>query len=257
MSRIDPALAFDPGQILPRRFPLRVWILAAIVFLVSYGLLWCHVHIVADMRPCQLRLDDPLFRVVPYSGAWYFVSKQLYVTFTLAAVALLVWRAVRGDQRPLVRWGVALSMQGLLRAVTILLVPLCRANREPGSIVLTEVPTVSVGPFEIPWRMWASNDLLFSGHVGEFVLLTLATRGFPRAFRIPLIVFQVLQVFALLGTRGHYTIDIVVAVPCAFLADGVAVRLLHWLSPKTSPHVAVDTPAAPHEDTSRRVANLD
>lgn len=238
-SKLAHERAFDPGILLPRRFPARVWFLAALAFLTSYGFMWSYVHVLADMRPCGLRLDDPMFRLIPKDDRWYWVSKQLYTALTVGAVGLLGYHAVRGDQRPLVRWGVALSMQAVLRSVTITLLPLCRFPRPAGTIVLKEVPTLDLGFVEIPWRVYAANDLVFSGHVGEFLLLTWATRGFPRALRVVLIVFQILQVFALLGTRGHYTIDIFLALPCAFFADAVAVRLLYWLSPRPNPQIAL------------------
>jgi hypothetical protein len=40
------------------------------------------------------------------------------------------------------------------------------------------------------------------------------------------VVFQILQAYGLIATRGHYTIDLVLAVPCAFFADSMAVELL-------------------------------
>lgn len=235
---------FDAGRLLPRRFSTKVWFLAAITFLSSYGFMWSYVHVVADTRPCGLRLDDPLFALIPYDGDWYLISKHLYKALTVGALGLLAWHAWRGDQRPLVRWGVALSFQAMLRSVCILLLPLCRSPRPPGDIVLKTVPTIDLGFVEIPWRMHAVNDLVFSGHVGEFLLLTWATRGFPRSFRVALILFQILQVFALIGTRGHYTIDIFLAVPCAFFADAVAVRVLYWLSRDAKRQALTSSPAA-------------
>jgi len=219
----------DPASLLPAKLPLRVWVLSSLAFVGAYLLLWSYVHIQADIRPCELTLRDPLFAWIPHRRSWSFVSHTVYEIFTVSAVAALVYRAVRGDHRPLVRFGAALSVQGLLRAVTILLLPLCRANLKPGTIAIDRIPTIDLGFFELPWRVWATNDLVFSGHVGEFLLLTWVTRDWPRPARVLLIAFQVLQVYALLATRGHYTIDIVLAVPCAFLANAVAVRALLFL----------------------------
>jgi len=62
--------------------------------------------------------------------------------------------------------------------------------------------------------------------VGEFLLVQRAGHGWPRAARIGMLVFQVVQAIALIGTRGHYTIDIVVAIPFAIVADLSALALL-------------------------------
>jgi hypothetical protein len=228
-ERVPYRVIWDPAELLPAKLPLRVWILSSVAFVSAYLFLWSYVHIQADIRPCELTLKDPLFRWIPHDRRWFFVSHEVYEVFTVCAVGALLYRAIRGDHRPLVRFGAALSVQGLLRATTIMLLPLCRANLKPGDIAIDRIPTVDLGLFELPWRMWATNDLVFSGHVGEFLLLTWVTRDWPRPVRVLLIVFQLLQAYALIATRGHYTIDIILAVPCAFLANAVAVRVLLFL----------------------------
>jgi hypothetical protein len=101
--------------------------------------------------------------------------------------------------------------------------PLCRATATPGHAVLASVPSLNLGFARVPWLPWATNDLMFSGHVCEFLILYLAVRStWPRGALWALIVFQVLEALALVITRGHYTIDIVIAVPFAFLADRIA-----------------------------------
>ncbi|HYO96714.1 MAG TPA: phosphatase PAP2-related protein [Polyangiaceae bacterium] len=226
-----------PSAAQPRKLSLAVWAVTALAFIASYALLWCYVHVRVDTQPCLVRLDDPLFALIPKDRRFFLVSHELYTGLTLGALALLVWWAYRGNHFPLVRFGAALSLQGLFRAVTLLLLPLCRVNIQPGTVVLDHTPLVDLGIVRIPWRMWATNDLFFSGHVGEFLLLTWAMRGAPRPIIGVLVVFQVVQAYALIATRGHYTIDLLVAVPFAFMADRIAVA---WLGKRRQSPRAVD-----------------
>jgi uncharacterized membrane protein len=62
-----------------------------------------------------------------------------------------------------------------------------------------------------------------------------AAPHWPRPARIALVVFQVLQAYALIATRGHYTVDVLLAVPCAYFADGMSLWLLGRLSRRASP----------------------
>jgi hypothetical protein len=224
----DPGYAAwrDPGLLLPHRLPLRVWVLASLAFVSVYLLMWSVVHVLVDVRPCLLNLPDPLFEIVPKDTRWDFITHDVYTFVTVGALAALVYQALRGDHRGLVRWGSGLAVQAMLRCCTLTLLPLCRVNLAAGSVALKTVPTLQIGPFELPWRVWATNDLVFSGHVGEFLLLYWATRSWPASVRVALVVFQVLQAYALLATRGHYTIDLLLAVPCAYFADGVATYCL-------------------------------
>ena len=216
----------DPAAALPARLPLRVWVLASIAFVSVYLLMWSVVHVHVDMRPCLLQLPDPLFAIVPKNHRWALVTHDVYEVLTIGSVGVLVYQAIRGDHRGLVRFGAGLAVQAMLRCATLMLLPLCRANLTAGSIALKKVPTLQLGPIELPWRVWATNDLVFSGHVGEFLLLYWATRSWPPAARAVLIVFQILQVYALLATRGHYTIDILLALPCAYFANGIVTACL-------------------------------
>ena len=220
----------DRGDYLPRKLPIRVWLLASLAFIVAYVFMWSFVHVRVDMQPCLTHLPDPLFPLIPFDRRWFWVSHDVYEVITICAVVALVVQAIRGDHRGLVRWGSALTVQALLRSSTLLLLPLCRIDVEPGTVELTQVPMLDLGLFKIPWRVWASNDLVFSGHIGEFLLLFWATRNFPKPVRWFLVVFQFVQAYALIATRGHYFVDLLVAVPCAYFADGVAVSALAWLA---------------------------
>lgn len=214
------------GYRLPRRLSWPIWAAASLLFVAAYFLMWSVVHVHIDLRPCLLVLDDPLFRVIPSDLAWFFVTHEIYTWLTVSAVSALLVTALLGDHRPLVVWGTALGAQALLRSTTLMLLPLCRATVPAGTSAISRVPLLDLGFVSIPWRVWASNDLMFSGHVAEFLLLYWVARHWPPLARAGLVVFQVAQVYALLATRGHYTIDIVVAVACALLEFRLALWVL-------------------------------
>jgi hypothetical protein len=214
------------GYQLPRRLGWPIWAAASALFLITYSVMWSVVHVRIDQRPCALVLDDPLFHLIPYDPRWFWLTHQLYTGLTLLSVAVLAGSALMGDHRPLVAWGTALGFQAVLRSTTLILLPLCRFTVAPGTRVIDAAPSLNLGLFSVPWRAWATNDLVFSGHVGEFLLLYWVTRHWPPVVRIGLALFQVIQIYALLATRGHYTIDIVVAVPCALLEFRLALWLL-------------------------------
>jgi hypothetical protein len=225
----DPArrLAHDPAGRLPARLPTRVWVAIVVGFVAAYGFLFTVIHPLVDTRICVAQLPDPLFALIPFNHHWYRVSHDLFYLVTAVSLVLLVRQAVAGEQRPLARFAAGISLQALLRSITLVLVPLCRATVAPGHAALDSVPTIDLGFAHLPWRSWATNDLVFSGHVGEFMILSFAVRPFwPRWGRVSLGLFQLLQAVALVATRGHYTIDIVIAVPFAFFADRVTVAAL-------------------------------
>jgi hypothetical protein len=214
----------------PPRARWFVWLLGITAFAVCYGFMWSVVHPYVDTRACLMQPPDPLFDIIPYNRAWYYVTHDVYEVITAVALLLLCAQAWSGEHRPLLRWGIALSAQAVLRSTTMVLLPLCRATVAPGTVAIQEVPQLDLGIVSIPWRVWATNDLVFSGHVGEFLLLFWATRSWPRPLRAFLIVFQLVQAYALIATRGHYTVDVLLAVPCALLADRTAVKVLAVLT---------------------------
>jgi hypothetical protein len=221
----------DSPARLPQRFRPHVWVAVFLSFAVAYGFLFTVVHPYVDTRTCVAQLPDPLFALFPYDPRWFRVSHELFYVVTVAALAGLVTQAARGDQRPLIRFGFGISLQAVMRSLTMALLPLCRATVEPGHAARAIVPTLNLGFAKVPWLPWATNDLMFSGHVGEFLILYLVVRTtWPRGALWALAAFQVLEALALVITRGHYTIDIVIAVPFAFLADRLASALLGRLA---------------------------
>jgi hypothetical protein len=216
---------------LPLVLSWRIWAGGIVCFLLCYGTMWSYVHAYADLHPCIAHLPDPLFALVSYQPWFFQVTGPFYKCLTVFLTLVLLGQAILGDHVPLVRWGVALSVQALLRSVTILLIPLCRVTVPVGTCAATSIRTYDIGPLHVPWHLSALNDLMFSGHVGEFILLMLATRSWPRPVRAALWTWQIVQAYGLIATRGHYTADIVVAIPFALLADRVAMAVLGRLSP--------------------------
>jgi hypothetical protein len=232
-------LAGDPAGRLPARLPRSVWVATGLAFVCAYGFLFTVVHPYVDTRICVAQLPDPLFAVIPYHHGWYRISHELFYLVTAVCLAALLGQVARGEHRALVRFAAGISVQAVLRAITLVLLPLCRATVAPGTAALDAVPTIDLGFMHLPWRTWATNDLVFSGHVGEFLILSLAVRPFwPGRARLALGLFQVLQAVALVATRGHYTVDIVIAVPFAFFADRLTVAALaHWTARRPPPAI--------------------
>jgi hypothetical protein len=249
---------------LPARFPAWIWGVVIASFVVAYGFLFSVVHPYVDTRPCVAQLPDPLFALLPYDPRWYRVSHELFYVVTAVVMAALLAQAARGEHRPIIRFAFGISLQAPLRALTMVLLPLCRATVLAGHAARTTVPTLNLGFAHIPWLTWATNDLVFSGHVAEFLILTLAVRAFwPRAAVGALLVFQVLEALALIITRGHYTADVVIAVPFALFADRLSVATLRRLArprerqrvgktlPRESP--ITTSPSEPVREVSRIV----
>ncbi len=230
----------DDAARLPLRLPYSTWVIVFLSFMAVYFFIFSVVHPLADTRICRMQLDDPLYPFVTFNRGWHFVTMTCYVVITLTAGAALLGQAYLGDHRPVLRWVTGLTLQGMLRSATIMLVPFCKATVTPGTTALPVMPTTTFCGVTFPWRPFATNDLLFSGHVGEFILLMRVTRSWPPAVRAFLWGYQILQIYGLLATRAHYTIDMIVAVPCAYFVDRVGVRLLAWMAraPRTSATLA-------------------
>lgn len=226
----DPS---DIGSVLPPGLPAWTWLFGLATVLAVYFFSWSFVHVRADSRVCMGHSPDPLYEIIPHDRRWYLISHDLYIYVTLAMMAALTLIAfVRGDHRPLVRWGYGLAISAAQRCVTILLVPLCNPRLAAGTRRLNEadIPYVDWGFISFPWRPFATNDLLFSGHVAEIYLFLRVTRNWPAPLRAFFWAYHFAQMYALLATRAHYSIDILLAFPCTYAADRVAVKVLAWAS---------------------------
>jgi PAP2 superfamily C-terminal len=229
----------------PARFPGTVWLAVLGSLVVVYAFMFSVVHVAVDMRACVAVLPDPLLRLVPLDIRWAVVTRTIYAGVTASASVAMLVLALRGNHRPALRFASALAITALMRSVTVMLLPLCRASVAAGTVVLSEAPMVQLGPLRFPFRLYATNDLVFSGHVAELLMLYwAAARYWPVSVRALLVVFQVLQAYGLLATRGHYTVDMVVAVPFAFLADRIACWMLDGAAARRRPELKADPAVA-------------
>jgi hypothetical protein len=180
-----------------------------------------------DTRVCVGYSPDPLFRIIPFDERWILITHPVYIVVTWAAALTVLAQAFRGNHAPALRWALSLCFMTTMRAATLLLIPLCRPTLIPfSSPPLTAFQTISLHCFSIPWRMFAVNDLVYSGHTAAYLLLLMATGTWFRIARVSLAVFLGFMIYGLLATREHYTIDILLAVPCSFFAMFLAVELL-------------------------------
>ena len=216
-----------PDHIKPR-LPASLWITAIGCAVFAYGLTFIVVHPYVDTRLCTTHLVDPFFAIIPKDTRWWVVTIDLYTIITIWMLFEMLAQAVSGDHRVPVRFALGLGITGLLRCATLMLVPLCRITVPVGTAPLAELPMVDLGFIEFPFRAFATNDLLFSGHIGEAVLFILCTKRWRKSARICLWIFMFVQIYGLWAARGHYTIDMLVAIPFAVFSDRVAVKLLEW-----------------------------
>ncbi len=209
------------------RFRWPVWTLVLGAVVLVHVLLFGVVHNVVDMRPCLVHLPDPLFRFVPLDERWSLISVSGYGLVAAITVVLLFVQAFRGSEAPVLRLGLGLVVTSSLRSVTLLLIPVCRASMALGSAApLRFVSLRDPHFYTLGMRGFAVNDLVFSGHTAFFLLLLFVMRDWPRAARFALAAFTLLMVYALLATREHYTVDLLLAVPVAVFADRVALWTL-------------------------------
>lgn len=214
------------------QYPPVVWLAVVCGLSIVHYLLFGLVHNLVDMRVCLGHLPDPLLELVPFDERWTFVTRDLYVASIVTVTGVLFFQAYCGLHTPILRWGLALTFMSSMRMVTMLLIPLCRLTVEPGGPPpLTSPSMLDLGLVSIPWRMFALNDLVYSGHASLFLLLLRATRTWASIARLSIGGFLAVLIYGLLATRDHYSVDIMLALPFSYLADTLAVSLLRIANP--------------------------
>ena len=237
-----PNLFFEPGfdstqAGLAGRYPLAVWLLVVSAFAVAHLTLFMWVHNLVDTRPCAGYSPDPLLQWIPNDPRWFLVTRQIYLVGILISVALFAWQAARGTETPLLRWGLALSLSTILRSATVILIPLCRSTIVPGGPPPLATPSsIHLLSVAIPWRSFALNDLVYSGHTALFFLVYRAAGGWNRQLRLFTALFLAVMIYGLIATRGHYSVDILLAFPCAAFADNLATSALRRFARRRSVH---------------------
>ncbi len=227
LIRKNVAISTGVEASLPERYGWRTWALVLISVLVVHSVLFGIVHNLVDMRVCAVHLPDPLYGLVRFDARWTIVTVQAYAVAAVAILCGMLYGAMRGRQAPMLRLGVAVCLQSLLRCCTLLMLPACRATIPLGTPGPLHVFALNdPGFYALGMRGFALNDLVFSGHTGLFLLFLYATPAWPRPVRLSIACFTLLMVYGLLATREHYTIDILLAIPCSFFADRMALTLI-------------------------------
>lgn len=201
---------------------------------VVHYILFGIVHNAVDTRICIGYSPDPLFSLIPRDDRWLFVTRQMYESVAYIATFAVFYQAFRGTHTPALRWSIALCFMSTMRMATLLLIPLCR----PTVLAFAAPPLASPAMlnlhfFSVPLRIYALNDVIYSGHTSLFILLLMCTSTWRTINRLLVGLFLVVMVYGLIAARDHYTIDILLAIPCSYFADACAVFLL-----KRAPKVA-------------------
>lgn len=208
---------------LAERYSWRVWTAAMLSLIAVHWVVFGIVHNIVDTRICIGYSPDPLFGLIPRDDRWLFVTRPLYETVGVIAGLILFVQAFRGKHTALLRLSIGLCFMSSMRAITLLLIPLCR----PTVRAFGPPPLASPETFlSIPLHMRAWNDVVYSGHFAFFLLILIVTNRWPWIARIALGVFLAVMTYGLIAAREHYTVDIVLAIPCAYFADACAVYLL-------------------------------
>ena len=214
------------------RYSWRVWTGVFTAFLIIHYLLFGIVHNYVDMRPTIGYSPDPLLKFIPFDMRWSLISIDLYVLMIVITAIAVIVQATRGVHTPMLVWALALCFHTTMRMGTLMMIPLTRPNLPSTAPPLTSPQMLNLGFVSIPWRVFALNDLVYSGHTSLFIMLLLATGTWPKFWRWVVGVFLVSMVYALLATRDHYTVDILLAIPCAYFSVGMAKAILRHVKPR-------------------------
>jgi hypothetical protein len=219
--------AAAPPERTRARYRWTVWVAVFTAFFIVHGLLFCLVHNYVDMRACMGHSPDPLLKLIPFDPRWRMVTIYLYIAFIVVTALAVLTQAARGLHSPALRWALALVFMTSMRMATLMMIPLCGPTVPAGyPAALASPAMLNLGFLSFPWRVFAQNDMVYSGHTSLFVMLLLATRTWAPAARVTVGIFVALMMYALLGEREHYTIDLLLAFPCSFFADTLSVTLL-------------------------------
>jgi hypothetical protein len=212
---------------LSTRYPWPVWVVTITALVVVHYVLFGFVHNAVDTRICIGYSPDPLFSLIPRDDRWLFVTRTMYELVAYTATIAVFYQAFRGTHTAVLRWSIALCFMSTMRMATLLLIPLCRPTVQAfGPPPLPSPAMLNLHFFSVPWRVYALNDVIYSGHTSLYILLLLCTNTWRTIYRVLLGAFLLVMVYALIAARDHYSIDILLAIPCSFFADACALFLL-------------------------------
>lgn len=189
--------------------------IAWIVFFLSLGLCSTIVNYV-EARDGFI-FEDPLHFFTPRDFT-YFILLLEYL-----CVGLGLRHALRSPEN-FIRLGYCYSLLFLLRAITLLSVPLTVPT---GAIPLAD-PLVQLFTGGIQYQ---NNDLFFSGHTAFcFINYFLVPKG---KLRTVIITASIVVGILLIAQRVHYTVDVVCAFPAAIIAYGLVTKINNYLLQKS------------------------
>ncbi|MEA2166630.1 MAG: superfamily C-terminal [Thermoanaerobaculia bacterium] len=194
---------------------------------VVHYVLFGFVHNAVDTRICIGYSPDPLFSLIPRDDRWFLVTRTLYEAVAYAATIAVFYQAFRGLHTAVLRWSIALCFMTTMRMATLLLIPLCRPTVQAfAPPPLASPMMLNLHFFSVPFRVYALNDVIYSGHTSLYILLLLCTNRWRSIYRVLLGLFLLVMVYGLIAARDHYSIDILLAIPCSYFADACARFLL-------------------------------
>ena len=142
-------------------------------------------------------ISDPLFPLLPRRDVSLLIIPLTYGTIILYAV--YQWKVKFALSRLMLSYGFLI----LFRIITLSIFPL----KEPASIVILQDPFLNT----FIYNHSIDSDLFFSGHTGLLLICLFITKKW--IFGILAFVLGIL----LLIQRVHYTVDILGAIPFAYL----------------------------------------
>jgi hypothetical protein len=220
---------------LEQRYRWPVWVAILSLFVVVHYTLFGFVHNYVDLRVCIGYSPDPLLKVIPFDMRWIIVSRDFYLWITLIVSAVFIVQSFRGTHSGALRFALALCFMTSMRMACLISIPLCRPTVQAlAPPPLASPQMLNLHFFSVPWRVFALNDLVYSGHTALFLLMLLSSRTWAPLVRIGIGVFLAFMIYSLLATRDHYSIDILLAFPAAFFANFLAVSILRGLKRFTS-----------------------
>lgn len=143
-------------------------------------------------------ISDPLFPILPRRDVSILIFPLTYGTIIIYAI--YQWKVKFFLSRLMLSYALLI----LFRVITLSIFPL----KEPASIVFLQDPFLNT----IIYNHTIDSDLFFSGHTGLLLICLFITKKWIFA------VLGLILGILLLIQRVHYTVDILGAIPFAYLA---------------------------------------
>lgn len=192
--------------------PFRWLVITELLALIANGLLFLPIYDWVEVRP-GFALQDPLLAAI--------TPGDYSIPIFMIAYGMLVYAAIRSVSEPRIfaEYVGAYVLMLWARMATLLLVPL----HPPEGLVPLSDPL----DFFFYGRRVVTNDLFFSGHTATAFLVYTVLPGKTER-RIALALVLILAVL-LLAQHIHYTIDVLAAIPFAWVCYRISLRFVTYL----------------------------